>query len=483
MQHNSGVWEVEISKTGNAASAKELLQVHALSIALNEIGNGECPSRVKAAVLIRTTKKHLKGIYAEVRGDGEGCNLLRGRGPKCDILYDSERDQGVEGLICGDCGSKTEECEAAPDPDKCSKCGSRVDATTNQTVTCTQQQCRSKGKTACRTCCVHSFETNHYHQHAYQPKGFEPVKWQGLTVSEWQNKQEKSKGISTPQNLGGEAEHVHMIPTTNTPATTNNVLATTDGTDGNTPRATQYLGMLDKRHALAAGMGYDPEWKPPKSIETQYSHKRKILGECTGMIKAMAEVHKKLSKYGGDENEYTRNGFDIHLKMRVRCDTGSTQYAVSMCWLCMPIREDKVIWDADNFPAEHEDMKMEKDGQKIDVVSKNDRRYQFNGQLVCKASGHTGLGMCCTVESFRGKKDWLTDARRDPEFNKGLPGKVRGSKKLHSAEAHEVFMKFTLNLFPALASPMAYPEGGDAGAYQRVVRGALGEEVERGRAI
>ena len=208
-----------MSKTGNAASAKELLQVHALSTALTDIGGGKCPGRVKAALLIKTTKKHLKGIYAEVRGDAEGCNLLKGRGPKCDILYDSERDQGVEGLICGDCGSKTEECKAVPDPEKCPKCDSKVDATTNQTFTCTQQQCRSKGKTACRKCCIHSFETEHYYQHAYQPGGFEPMEWRGFTVDEWQSKQKKgkktskdtSKGSPTPRNSGKGAAPEHVV--------------------------------------------------------------------------------------------------------------------------------------------------------------------------------------------------------------------------------------------------------------------------------
>ena len=47
-QHNSGVWEVEMSKTGNAASTKELLRVHALKTALIDIGKGKCPGRVKA---------------------------------------------------------------------------------------------------------------------------------------------------------------------------------------------------------------------------------------------------------------------------------------------------------------------------------------------------------------------------------------------------------------------------------------------------
>ena len=94
-----------------------------------------------------------------------------------------------------------------------------------------------------------------------------------------------------------------------------------------------------------------------------------------------------------------------------------------------------------------------------DVVSKGDQKYNFNGKHVCEASQHTGLGMNCTVEALRNQSDWLTAARKDPDFNEGLPSKVGESGVLHSAEAHKVFMKFTLNLFPAVASPMAYPEG------------------------
>ena len=127
----------------------------------------------------------------------------------------------------------------------------------------------------------------------------------------------------------------------------------------------------------------------------------------------------------------------------------------------MPIRKDKVKWKAENFPAEHEDMEMldEETGQMKDVVNKDNQRYQFNGTRVCEASGHTGLGFNSTMEAYRGLADWLIAARKDPDFNKGLPSKLSKSKKLHSAEAHKVFMKFTLNLFPAVASPMAYPEG------------------------
>ena len=119
------------------------------------------------------------------------------------------------------------------------------------------------------------------------------------------------------------------------------------------------------------------------------------------------------------------------------------------------------IRKAENFPAEHEDMEMvdEDSGQMKDVVSKGDQGYQFNGKCVCEASGHTCLGFNSTLEAFRGQADWLTAARKDPDFNKGLPNKMDKSRKLHSAEAHKVFMEFTLNLFPAVASPMAYPEG------------------------
>ena len=185
-QQNSGVWEVTMSKTGNAASTRELLRVPALQTALLDIGeDGGCPDRVRADQLIETTEEHLRHIYAEVRGDAEGCTRLEGRGPKCDIRFDSAWEKGTVGLICGDCGSKTEECKPAPDSSKCPKCHAKVNAATNQMITCTQQQCRSRGKTACRKCCVRSFENEHYYQHTYQPKGFEPLKWRKLTIDQW----------------------------------------------------------------------------------------------------------------------------------------------------------------------------------------------------------------------------------------------------------------------------------------------------------
>ena len=238
------------------------------------------------------------------------------------------------------------------------------------------------------------------------------------------------------------------------------MLATMSSAGGNTSRVTQYLGTLDERHARAAGVAYDPKWEPPEGIKAQYEHKHKILGKCPGMVKAMAQVHQNLNKYGGDDSEYTRNGTDIHLKMRVRCNTAA-QYAVDMCWLCMSIKKGNVKWKTENFPAEHEDMEImdEDSGQMEDVVSKVDQRYKFNGKRVCEASGHTCLGFNSTLEAYRGQADWLTAARKDPDFNKGLPSKMDESGELHSAEAHKVFMEFTLNLFPAVASPMAYPEG------------------------
>jgi hypothetical protein len=82
-QHDSGVWEVKMSKTGNATSTKKLLRMHALKTALIDIGkDGGCPDRVKAVLLIRTTMNHLRHIYAEVRRDAEVCTLLEGRGSK-----------------------------------------------------------------------------------------------------------------------------------------------------------------------------------------------------------------------------------------------------------------------------------------------------------------------------------------------------------------------------------------------------------------
>ena len=431
-----------------------------------------CPDRVDRIDLTKRAAEHLKHIYAEVRGDKEGCDETTGRGPKCDINFNARRDKGATGLICGDCGSAVEIMPKGlmldDGAEVCPECNEGVNEMRNQVIACTQQQCRSKGKVTCRQCCVQSFQEQHYYQHAYQPKGSSCMEWLGCTVEQWPD---RKKGASSrrPKNtvlmtpIGGQAPKASNTSADGNAkaSTANNVLATRGSAGENTSRVTQYLGTLDGRHARAADVEYDPKWEPPGRIKAQYGRKRKILGECTGMVKAMAQEHKNLSRYGGDESEYTLNGVDIHLKMRVRCNT-STQYAVNMCWLCMSIKRGNVKWNAENFPAEHEDMEMmdEESEQMVDVVSKDDHMYQFNGKHVCDASGHTCLGFNSTLESFRSQRDWLTAARKDPDFNKGLPSKMDKSKKLHSAEAHKVFMEFTLNLFPAVASPMAYPEGG-----------------------
>ena len=491
---NSEVWEIEMSNTGNAPSAKDQLRLYALQTAIMDIldeqnlgqltENGRertCPDRVDGSDLTRRAVEHLKHIYADVRGDAEGCNETTGRGPKCDINFVATRDEGATGLICGDCGSTAEIIHRLLPGDGtevCPDCDRSVQED-NQMIACTQQHCRSRGKMTCRQCCVQSFNTNHYYQYAYQPKGSTLHEWQGCTVEQWARSEkgaasrrrssvQMSKNAVVMRPIRGQTPAPTPAPKAGNASTdgkaraptVNNALATMGSADETTSRITQYLGTLDERHARAADVAYDPKWEPPEAIRAQYGQKHQILGKCTGMVKAMAQDNQLLSKYGGDEKEYTRNGIDIHLKMRVRSNA-STQYAVKSCWLCMPIRKEKVKWKAENFPAEHKDMEMldEDSGQMKDVVNKDSQFYQFNGTRVCEASGHTGLGFNSTLEAYRGLADWLIAARKDPDFNKGLPSKVSKSKKLHSAEAHKVFMKFTLNLFPALASPMAYPEG------------------------
>jgi hypothetical protein len=98
-------------------------------------------------------------------------------------------------------------------------------------------------------------------------------------------------------------------------------------------------------------------------------------------------------------------------------------------------------------------------GKTIHVVSQTDDKYQINGVMACAASGHTCMAFNSTLEALRNQRDWLTYARRDPDFDKGLPNKTCQSEKLHSAEAQRLFMDHTLNLFPPLVSPMAYPKG------------------------
>ena len=93
------------------------------------------------------------------------------------------------------------------------------------------------------------------------------------------------------------------------------------------------------------------------------------------------------------------------------------------------------------------------------MVSQTNGTYPVNGVKLCAASGYMCTAFISTLEAFRNRKDWLTYALKDPDFDKGLPNRTCKSKKLHSAEAHQLFMDHTLNLFPALALPMAYPEG------------------------
>ena len=349
---NSEVWEIEMSNTGNAPSAKDQLRLYALQTAITDIldeqklgqrADGKertCPDRVDGSDLTRRAAEHLKHIYADVRGDAEGCNETTGRGPKCDINFEAGRDKGATGLICGDCGSTVEIMPKGLLPgdgtEVCPDCDRSVHEK-NQMIACTQQHCRSKGKMTCRQCCVQSFKTNHYYQYAYQPKGSVLHEWRGYTVEQWarsekgaasrrRSSEKMSKNAVVMRPIGGQTPAPTPAPKASNASTdgkakaptVNNALATMGSADGNTSRITQYLGTLDGRHARAADVAYDPKWEPPEGIRAQYGQKHWILGKCTGMVKAMAQEHQLLSKYGGDESEYTRNGIDIHLKMRVR---------------------------------------------------------------------------------------------------------------------------------------------------------------------
>ena len=167
-----------MSNTGNAPSAKDQLRLHALQTALADmlvkksgievwIDGKECtcPGRVGRDNLTKRATEHLRHIHADVRGDKEGCDEKTGRGPKCDIHFKAKRDKGAMGPICGDCGSVAEMVSGT---ERCPECDTEASAT-NPVIACTQQQCRSKGKVACRQCCVQLFQERHYHQHAYQP--------------------------------------------------------------------------------------------------------------------------------------------------------------------------------------------------------------------------------------------------------------------------------------------------------------------------
>ena len=504
---NSKVWEIEMSNTGNAPSAKDQLRLYALQTAMMDIldeqklgqltENGRertCPDRVDGSDLTSRAVEHLKHIYADVRGDAEGCDETTGRGPKCDVNFVVTRDEGATGLICGDCGSTAERIHRLLPEDGtevCPDCDRSVHEK-NQMIACTQQHCRSRGKRKCRQCCVQSFQTNHYYRYAYQPKGSTLHEWRGCTVEQWEK---SGKGTASRRKPPVQVlKEVAMRPIRQAPApkasnastdgkarapTANNTLATMGSVDETTPRSTKYLGTLDERHARAADAAYDPKWEPPEAIRAQYGQKHQILGKCTGMVKAMAQDNQLLGEYGGDEKEYTRNGIDIHLKMRVRSNA-STQYAVRSCWLCMPIRKGKVKWKAENFPAEHKDMEMldEDSGQMKDVVNKDSRFYQFNGRGVCEASGHTGLGFNSTMEAYRGLSDWLIAARKDPDFNKGLPSKVSKSRGVALGRSTQGVYEVYTQFVPGIGIANGLPRGRDASMYQGMVRKPLEEVFE-----
>ena len=209
--HNSGMWELEMSNTGNAPSAKDQLRLYALQTAITDILDEQnheqradgrertCPDQVDGNDLASRAAEHLRHIYADVRGDKEGCNKMTGRGPKCDVYFKAKRDGGATGLICGDCGSKVEimpEGLRVADKQVCSNCNEEVNEE-NPAIACTQQQCRSREWKTCRQCCVQSFNANHYYQDAYQPKGSVPLKWKGYTVEQWPNRKKKATSVAT----------------------------------------------------------------------------------------------------------------------------------------------------------------------------------------------------------------------------------------------------------------------------------------------
>ena len=221
---NSAVWEIEMSNTGNAPSAKDQLRLYALQTAITDIldeqkleqrADGKertCPDRVDGSDLTRRAAEHLKHIYADVRGDKEGCDETTGRGPKCDIDFKAGRDGGATGLICGDCGSKV---EIMPEgllledgTEVCPDCNGEVKEK-NPAIACTQQQCRSRGKMTCRQCCVQSFKANHYYQYAYQPKGSVSHEWKECTVEQWTD---KKKGATSRRPLPIKKNAVAMKP-------------------------------------------------------------------------------------------------------------------------------------------------------------------------------------------------------------------------------------------------------------------------------
>ena len=73
----------------------------------------------------------------------------------------------------------------------------------------------------------------------------------------------------------------------------------------------------------------------------------------------------------------------------------------------MSIRKDTTIWNAQDFPAEHEEMETkDEEGKPIHVVSRTGCKYQANGVKACAASGHTCMAFNSTLEALRNRRDW-----------------------------------------------------------------------------
>ena len=191
-----------------------------------------------------------------------------------------------------------------------------------------------------------------------------------------------------------------------------------------------------------------------------------------GAQKANQRQNKLLHRHNRSAEEFTTRPEDIYVKHQVTTDRADDKM---VCWDCMHIREALSIHDATTHPG-HD--KLVINGEAVIAVSGdisvNTGRdctagmYRFNNRQVCKASGHKCMAFsAANAEDFRNLKDWGTEAREDEAFKVGLPTdqtevfpESNRSEKLNSVEAQMQFLNNTLNLFPAMASPLAYPEGG-----------------------
>jgi hypothetical protein len=151
----------EAAAAGHSPDAIDVHLIHAMSMILQKLADegGSKSLRMKAGDLIKALMIHMQGVYVEVE-------KTIGSGPRCDVMFEAEKDLGDTGLICGECHSQT---EVVMDQ-RCRVCSSLEmgDRDLEDTVVkCTRPECGGRTLTACRTCCMETFGATHFFANVY----------------------------------------------------------------------------------------------------------------------------------------------------------------------------------------------------------------------------------------------------------------------------------------------------------------------------